>query len=151
MRDRILSNLPQLEDDSAFSSYIFISRRKALGRRIFNEDEVIAALTPLGFSVYLLEEMSYAEQVRLFAQAKIIVAPHGAGLTNLIFANNPIIVELFGAYVGREFANLSRSLGFKYGCLGCASPRGEVRHQDGDMIVDVNQLSKLLEIMKDSY
>jgi hypothetical protein len=148
LRDRILRNLPSIENSSSFSPCIFISRRKALGRRIVNEDEVIRALTPLGFSVYLLEEMSYAEQVRLFAQAKIIVAPHGAGLTNLIFAENPIIIELFGAYVGREFANLSRSLGFKYGCLGCASPRGELRQHDGDMIVDVTQVCKLLEIMK---
>jgi hypothetical protein len=146
LRDRILSNLPQSKNNLAFSPHIFISRRKALGRRIFNEDEVINALTPLGFSVYLLEEMSYAEQVQLFSQAKVIIAPHGAGLTNLIFADNPIIIELFGAYVGREFANLSRSLGFKYGCLGCASPRGEMRQHDGDMIVDVNQLLKLLEI-----
>ena len=92
--------------------------------------------------------MSYIEQVKLFAQAKIIVAPHGAGLTNLIFANNTIILELFGAYVGREFANLARGMGFKYGCLACPSPSGEMRQKDGDMVVDVNEMLYLLREME---
>ena len=145
LRQKILSNLSKIESDRvSFSPKVFISRRKALGRRITNENEVIEALQPLGFKIYILEEMSYVEQVKLFAQAKVIVAPHGAGLTNLIFADNPIILELFGAYVGREFANLARGMGFKYGCLGCLSPRGEVRQKDGDMVVNVNELLNLL-------
>ncbi|MDJ0636879.1 MAG: glycosyltransferase family 61 protein [Xenococcaceae cyanobacterium MO_188.B29] len=159
LRQKILSNVSRTESDLgvaealcdriSFSSKIFISRRKALGRRIVNENEVIEALAPLGFATYILEEMSYVEQVKLFAQAQVIVAPHGAGLTNLIFAHNPIILELFGAYVGREFANLARGMGFKYGCLGCLSPRGEVRQKDGDMVVNVNELLDLLGKMKE--
>ena len=159
LRQKILSNVSRTESDLgvaealrdrvSFTSKIFISRRKALGRRIANENEVIEALELLGFSTYILEEMSYVEQVKLFAQAKVIVAPHGAGLTNLIFADNPIILELFGAYVGREFANLARGMGFKYGCLGCLSPRGEVRQKDGDMVVNVNELLDLLRKMEE--
>lgn len=149
LRQKILSNISKQESDfSSFSPKIFISRSKALGRRIANEDEAIEALQPLGFTTYILEEMSYLEQVKLFAQAKVIVAPHGAGLTNLIFAENPIILELFGAYVGREFANLARGMGFKYGCLGCPPPRGEMRQKDGDLVVNVNQLLALLEKME---
>ena len=151
LRQKMLSNISQAEcDHISFSPKVFISRRKALGRRITNENEVLEALEPLGFATYILEEMSYIEQVKLFAQAKVIIAPHGAGLTNLIFADNPIIVELFGAYVGREFANLARAMGFKYGCLGCLPPRGEVRQKDGDMVVNVNQLQNLLATMQDN-
>ncbi|MGL4883988.1 MAG: glycosyltransferase family 61 protein, partial [Waterburya sp.] len=125
LRQKILNNISRLEGDYiSFSPKVFISRSKALGRRIANENEIIEALNPLGFATYILEEMSYFEQIKLFAQAQVIVAPHGAGLTNLIFADNPIILELFGAYVGREFANLARGMGFKYGCLGCPPPRG---------------------------
>ncbi|MDJ0533050.1 MAG: glycosyltransferase family 61 protein [Xenococcaceae cyanobacterium MO_207.B15] len=149
LKQKMLSKIASIEGNIAsFAPNIFISRRKALGRRIINENEVIEALKPLGFSTYILEDMSYIEQVKLFAQAKIIVAPHGAGLTNLLFADNPIILELFGSYVGNEFANLSRGLGFKYGCLGCRSPRGEVRQKDGDMVVNVTELLDLLEMMR---
>ncbi len=149
LRQKMLGSISRLKGScSSFSPKIFISRRKALGRRIINENEVIKALEPLGFTTYILEEMSYIEQVKLFAQAKVIIAPHGAGLTNLIFADNPIIVELFGAYVGREFANLARGMGFKYGCLGCPPPRGEVRQKDGDMVVNVTELLDLLATMQ---
>lgn len=147
LRKKMLNNFASNKDSKiSFSPKVFISRRKALGRRVNNENEVIEALKPLGFVAYVLEEMSYTEQVKLFAQAKVIIAPHGAGLTNLLFAEQPIVLELFGAYVGNEFANLSRSLGFKYGCLACAAPRGEIRVKDGDMVVNVNELLDLLEM-----
>ena len=150
LQQQMLSNIPHVErESSCLSPKVFISRRKALGRRISNENEVIEALKPLEFTTYVLEEMSYFEQVKLFAQAKVIVAPHGAGLTNLIFADRPIILELFGAYVGREFANLARGMGFKYGCLGCPSPRGEMRQKDGDMVVDLKALLDLLREMEE--
>lgn len=151
LRQKILSNISNVDqiksDRQSFVTKIVISRSKALGRRVINENEVMDALTPLGFSKYILEDLSYSDQVRLFAQAKIIIAPHGAGLTNLLFADNPIIIEFFSSYVGREFANLSRGLGFKYGCLGCQLPPGEVRQKEGDMIVDTKQLLDLLAIM----
>jgi hypothetical protein len=51
-----------------------------------NETEVESGLKSYGFKTYLLEKMSLREQVILFAQAKIVIAPHGAGLTNLIFS-----------------------------------------------------------------
>jgi len=35
-----------------------------------------------------------SDQVRLFSQAEIVVAPHGAGLTNILFAENLIVIEL---------------------------------------------------------
>lgn len=149
LRQKILNEICRAEDNfSSTSTKVIISRRKALGRRIANENEVIEALEPLGFAIYILEEMSYLEQVKLFAQAQVIVAPHGAGLTNLIFADHPTILELFGAYVGREFANLARGMGFKYGCLGCPPARGEMRQKDGDMVVNVNELIELLKSME---
>ena len=151
LKQKMLSNIDFLESDYAsFSPQVFISRRKALGRRISNENEVLKSLKPLGFAEYILEEMSYLEQVKLFALAKVIIAPHGAGLTNFIFAENPIVLELFGAYVGREFANLARGMGFKYGCLACPPPLGEVRQKDGDMLVDVKQMQNLLDMMQNN-
>lgn len=149
LKQKMLSNISQTQDsETSFSPKVFISRRKALGRRIANETELLETLEPLGFTAYILEEMSYVEQVKLFAQAQVIIAPHGAGLTNLIFADNPIILELFGAYVGREFANLARSMDFKYACLGCPPPRGEMRQKDGDLLVDIEELLDLLNQMQ---
>lgn len=149
LRQQILQNLSvNTEKSESFSAKILISRRNALSRRIFNEDEVMDALTPLGFSAYVLEEMSFTEQVKLFAQAKMIIAPHGAGLVNILYAKNASVIELFGSVVNTcAFANLARGLGFKYGCLSCQPAVGETRQKDGDIVVNVTQLLNLVEMM----
>jgi len=71
---------------------IYIDRRAAdrrVGayRCLVNEDEVIAALAGHGFVPIQLEAHSLAEQIALFAAAEAIVAPHGAGLANIVYAN----------------------------------------------------------------
>lgn len=65
---------------------IFISRRDAPSRRMTNEDQVMDALKPLGIERVELAALSFSEQVSLFAEAELVVGPHGAGFANLIFA-----------------------------------------------------------------
>ena len=138
---------PAARDATPFSPRVFISRRSALARRIANEDEVRRVLAPLGFAAYALEEMSFAEQVRLFAQAELIVAPHGAGLMNLAFAGRPGVVELFGRRIEPPFSELARGFGFRYGYMECPAPRGDLRSWDADLVVDVPALIRLIEQM----
>lgn len=144
LRQRMLSNLDQDWDYNITSSRVIISRRQAGSRKILNEDSVIRTLSTLGFVAYVLEDMSFLEQVRLFAYAKVIVAPHGAGLTNIIFSQNLTVIELFGSSLPPCFANLSRSLGFRYGCIKCQSPHTGIRRQDSDMLVDVGELKSFV-------
>ena len=132
---------------TSFSPRVFISRRKALARCITNEDEVMRALAPLGFAAYALEEMGFADQVRLFAQAEFIVAPHGAGLMNLAFAERPGVVELFGRHIQPSFSELARGFGCRYGFMECPAPRGDLRSWDADLVVDVPALARLVEGM----
>jgi len=155
LRQRILSNLPDAESEQlSFSSKIFISRRKAVQWRIINEDEVIEALAPFGFVAYALEELSFSEQVRLFAQADMVVAPHGAGLTNMIFSENLALIELFGSYIpgfyipGFALANLSRGLGFRYGCLINQFHSQDSRQLHTNLIVDITKLRDLVAKMQ---
>ena len=70
-------------------------RRPGAHRCLRNEDDVVAALAPLGFVAVCLEGLSLAAQVALFANAEAIVAPHGAGLANLVYARpHTVIIEL---------------------------------------------------------
>ena len=50
-----------------------------------NEAELEEALTEIGFAVVKPETMSAPEQIKVFSCAKIIVAPTGAGLANLLY------------------------------------------------------------------
>lgn len=78
------------------SDRIYISRRMAKLRRISNEAELMPWLESEGFKIVCLETLSFEEQIQLFQSAKMILAPHGAGLTNMIFMPpGGTIIELF--------------------------------------------------------
>ncbi|MDJ0531482.1 MAG: glycosyltransferase family 61 protein [Xenococcaceae cyanobacterium MO_207.B15] len=148
LRDRILSNITNIGSNNTFNSpNIFISRKKAKTRRIVNEDELIEKLSRLDFVAYTLEDMSFADQVRLFSQAKIIVSPHGAGLVNMIFSEKPAVIELFGSTMSLVFFALAKGLGFQYDCLKCQlrlvadKPKHERNY---DMSVNYDELSELI-------
>ncbi|QIZ71772.1 tetratricopeptide repeat protein [Oxynema aestuarii] len=75
---------------------LYISREQASYRRVVNEGETIAYLSQFGFVKVSLESLSFREQVGLFSQARAIVAPHGAGLTNLVFCEPETrVIEIF--------------------------------------------------------
>ena len=98
--------------------------------------------------------MSFADKVRLFSQAEIVVAPHGAGLVNTMFApQNLIIIDLFGSYGTPCFLTLAKGLGFHYGCLGSAGDDGKIDNEEmyGDLIVDIPKLRDLVAEMLHVY
>jgi capsular polysaccharide biosynthesis protein len=68
---------------------LYVSRAGAMWRSVINEQEVMARLSPLGFVKTTLEGLSVLQQVALFAQAECVIAPHGAALANLVFAQLP--------------------------------------------------------------
>jgi len=70
------------------SEKIYISRSKASIRRIINEEEYVPELEALGFKVVHLETISSSFQAALFNGARIIIAPHGSGLSNLLFSRS---------------------------------------------------------------
>lgn len=79
-----------------FGERLYISRDKAARRRVANETELWAALEARGFVRVFLEDLTWREQIHAFRHAKVIVAPHGAGLANVMFcAEGTCVVELF--------------------------------------------------------
>lgn len=86
---RIFSVKPQLFNfdfpgykKSSFEK-VFIPRRG--NRRLINNDEINSFLTKRGFQTCYLEDFSLAEQWSILRDAKIVVAVHGAAVSNLIF------------------------------------------------------------------
>ena len=95
-----------------------------------------------------MEELSFAEQVKLFSSAKMVVSAHGAGLTNIIFSQNLKLIELFAKTVPvASYHELSGGLGFEYACLLGNSPKGDFRTHDADIIVDNQQLLSIVHKM----
>lgn len=90
--------LSMAEDYPGRPHCVLISRKGAKTRGVVNEDEIAECLAPLNPVTVELEKLTVAQQIGLFAGAKWIIAPHGAGLTNVLFAPKDCrIIELFGS------------------------------------------------------
>lgn len=122
------------------SNRIYISREKAAQRRVVNRNEVLAVLDEYGFEPYVLEDLSFKRQVALLSDADAIVGPSGAGMVNMMYADDPIVITLFGSPVNACYPVMAESLGFDTGIL-LNQPRGL------DMQVDTDRLSELLDRM----
>ncbi|WP_167350811.1 glycosyltransferase family 61 protein [Methylobacterium variabile] len=66
---------------------IYITRADSNFRKLDNEAEVEKFLTDRGFQIVRFTGLSLSQQIAIMANARFIVAPHGAGLTNIVFAN----------------------------------------------------------------
>lgn len=73
---------------------LYVTRRYAKVRRLINEAEVSQHLESKGFETVALEKRPFREQVKLFAEAEMVVAQHGAGLINLLFAQDVRVLEV---------------------------------------------------------
>ncbi len=95
---------------------ILITRRNAVQRRILNEDELVRRFPQL--QSVALEDLSFSEQVALFARARTVIATHGAGLTNLLFARAPLVIELYPQVREEKdssyFFQITDALGFRH-------------------------------------
>ena len=116
---------------------IIIKRSGATGRRgLENEADVLRALASLGFRGYVLENLSFKEQVDLFYDAEVVIGVHGAGLANLLFTPHCKVVELFSTVaVVPHYFFLCASLGHEYTCVV-----GDRYSQNAPCRVDINRL-----------
>lgn len=122
-----------LHDQPGTSGRLFVSRRDARTRHIANEDELRPLLERLGFDYICAAQLDYREQVRLFHHARVVVAIHGAGLTNMIHCRpGTHIVEIHpGNRIRDCYFHMARALGHDYHwLLGEAGNRRERFHLD---------------------
>ena len=121
---------------------IYISRADAALRRVANEDEICARLRPLGFVMVRLAVLSLAEQIRTVRSARIIIAPHGMGLTHIAFhTGGLLLIELHNPQIGTDaYAFIACALRFTYRAVfGTAMEGG------GDnFVVDPDDIIKTL-------
>lgn len=140
-----------LEKFASKKERIYISRKLTPYRRIVNEEEVVNLLAKLGFITVTLESISVAEQASLMAGAKVIISPHGAGLTNLVFCNpGTKIIEIFSPkFINSIFWQISNICGLSHYHLICEDyeDNSSVEYRWGpDIFVNLERLLKILEL-----
>lgn len=107
--------IPNLKSVNKTRRKIFISRKKST-RAFDNEIELEEVLANLGYQTVYLEQMSFDLQIELMQNSESIIAPHGAGLANLVWCHpDTKVIEIFSPrYMNDCFARLSSMLNLHY-------------------------------------
>jgi len=135
---------------------LYITRKNAHSRNIINENLVVDLLFSLGFEIVELELLNVLDQIKLFSQAEVIIAPHGAGLTNLVFCTpNTKVLEIFSSsYIGLCYWFLSNVKYIDYYFIVDRSNNSSNNINDcfidgeKNIMVNMEDLKKILEIME---
>ena len=128
------------------SSRRHISNQSELNEKVLNFGEAI------GVEVEIVElaDLDFPQQFALFNQSNsIIIAQHGAGLVNTIWAGEGMCVCEIEHLGRKHFANLCKDLGIEYHLLGnefIKESRDEIVSVDATAIVDFLKTSLLKKI-----
>ena len=124
-RDALIS---KLSNACVGTTKLYISRARSR-RSLPNESEIERILARQGYRIAYFEEMSFVEQLKAIRASKTIVAPHGAGLSNMIVAEvgTKVVEIMTQGWANSCYGHLAESLGLAYSCLdadeGCLMER----------------------------
>ncbi len=130
LRDRLLAPVAAETGmgHRAVARKIYVSRGDAGGRRVLNEDELMALLGRYGYEKVVPGELDFDAQAALFAEASHIIGLHGAGLTNIILAPRHCqVIEIPAAQL-RHAGLLRAGGGARHAVLYLCRGRGHREH-----------------------
>jgi capsular polysaccharide biosynthesis protein len=111
--------------------------------KLTNNKEVITFLRKKNFKILKLSNLKFIDQVSIFSNCKMIIAPHGAGLANIAFCSfNTKVVEIIPKYIKNyEYKRVSKinKLNHQFIFLN------EIKNNnDGDMYLDLDKIRKII-------
>ena len=124
---------------------VFVSRAGATRRRLVNEEELWPLLRDVGFERVKMEELSFEAQVALMRETAVLVAPHGAGLTNMLFCPpGAEIVEVADlSFPNPNFYAIACAAGHRYWLL-TGEHVGDAPPLERDLRIDLPSVTPLL-------
>jgi capsular polysaccharide biosynthesis protein len=151
LRDRILAKNPGLE--KTFPQKIYINRLDSAARRLLNETDVIECAEAHGFTSLSLSPLSVAEQVALFTNATHIIAPHGAGGTNILFCQpGTSFLELhLDHYIQWSMRRINSLVPIRYGCVIGRENGDEQQTWKRTWTIDIQELDATIGDMLRPY
>lgn len=124
---------------------LYISRDDATTRRIRNEPDIMARLEKFGFERLVLSDMPVEDLVSAFANAEIVLSPHGSGLTNILFAppGTPVI-EIDHPRSDYVAHGLTRALGQGFQLVGKISDEQRARYSEISQTLDPDEIVQVV-------
>lgn len=95
---------------------IYLYRGKQKKRCLIGEQSLVKILEKEGFEIINPQHLSVSEQIIALSQARIVIAAHGAALTNIIFCEtNTQIIELRSTINSPEhFSQIARAYDLRF-------------------------------------
>lgn len=152
MREILTKNC--VNSEKKFGERIYISRQQQVLRSVENEEAVTKLLEKFGFKKIIAEQLSYQEQVQLFSQARYLVSPHGAGLSNILFMQDGSkVLEMackpFKYKPITDYYKLAFMMNVDYFYQECemAASSQVMDFHHANLVVDVKKLEENLKLM----
>jgi Glycosyltransferase 61 len=97
---------------------IYIWRADSQARKLQNEDDLVDMLLRYGVEPVILSGLTMDEQITLFQNTRLVIGPHGAGLSNVVFCSpGAVLYELLPEhYVNACMYDLAQMRGLHYWC-----------------------------------
>jgi capsular polysaccharide biosynthesis protein len=131
---------------------VYITRNKAVKRKIQNEIEIVSILKDNDFLIVAMEELSFYEQYKLVAESDVLISLHGAGLTHMLWmaANSKVMeIRLKDDTHNNCYFSLASDLNLKYFYTLAEKTHEQLSTQDTDFIVDVDDFNlSIQELLK---
>ena len=114
-------------------------------RQISNESDLVDGLSRFGFEAHQLETLDIEKTVAMFANAEMIVTPHGSGAFNSLFSPpSTTVIEIDHARNDFVPFGISRALGHRYRIFNRLPENLRLRSNQEHQTVDVDALCALV-------
>jgi len=130
---------------------IFLRRNSGI-RKFTNAAEIEKIMVNRGYAIVEAENLTFSQQVQLFTNANIIVAPTGAALVNAIFCKPATQVAVLMAkhenMIYRYWSNMLTPIRIKVSYILGNIVDNRQRGLHGDFVVNTNDIIDLLETLE---
>ena len=101
---------------------LYVSREQTERRKVKNEKEVSKLIKESGGKTLILEKLSWTDQLSYFNNCEVLISPHGASLTNMLFSSSRVKIIEFrhqNSNAQNMYFSLSSSLKLDYFYIKC--------------------------------
>ena len=122
-------------------------RGNTLNRKVLNESDLIKLLQKYNYEIIDCATLSIKEQIKQFSEAKNIIIPNGAAITNLLFVPDAInVIEIRSNLDGNFSRKINLNNRFNLYLFEKTIKVGQKLRKD--IIVDIPTIKKLVEDKK---
>jgi len=148
MCDALWSELGRGVASGAGTRKLYLSRKSAPRRRMVNEADLTTRLKSIGFEIRQLDGMTVSEQQALLASARVVVAEHGAALTNIVWCPaDATVIDIHSTVPANPcFKILADLRGLRY--IPIFSPESR-REEHGDWSIREEAIGRVLDAVRE--